>query len=467
MGSPLASYLKRVMLRTIFVCAIGLVAASYAIRGAFYALLFYLWIAYFRPESWMWDPSLIEALKLSFVTGLYLLVRLPGSDAEFKFDLRSILLFAFLLLSLASTVTSRHFAYAWPFWIEFAKTVVITYVLSILITDPSQYRTVLLVIALSVGFEAAKQGWVEMVKHPGAKNMNEFPSFGDNNGVAVGMLMLMSLFIALAQTATRTWERYLHQFLAVGVLYRALSTYSRGGFLACCALVGLYVLRSKQKVKSGLGALAVALLVVSVLPQSFWDRMSTIPLSKEQVEREGDDSQLSRLHFWNVAVAMANANPWLGVGHNAFNINYNRYDFSFGRFGKGRSVHSSWFGVLAELGYTGLTLYVVVFGLAMIACSSVARRARAGDLPSEFGHYAIGLQNSLAVFFVGGSFVPWQYTEMLWHIVGLSMALRTIAARHQANDAAAVASPVFNAFRVMPPVASAGADTWIGRYETK
>ena len=38
-------------------------------------------------------------------------------------------------------------------------------------------------------------------------NNNPIPFLGDNNGVALGVMMLVPLFGALAKTATRSWER--------------------------------------------------------------------------------------------------------------------------------------------------------------------------------------------------------------------------------------------------------------------
>ena len=47
----------------------------------------------------------------------------------------------------------------------------------------------------------------------------------------------------------------------------------------------------------------------------------------------------------------------------------------------------------------------------------------------EFYHYAVAIQTAFASCVVGGSFLPWQYTEMLWHFIALTMALRLIAQR--------------------------------------
>jgi putative inorganic carbon (HCO3(-)) transporter len=144
-------------------------------------------------------------------------------------------------------------------------------------------------------------------------------------------------------------------------------------------------------------------------------------------EGEMDDSAAGRVHFWRVATVMAADHPLLGVGYNSFNEHYDQYDFLDGRYGRDRSVHSMWFAVLAELGYIGLALYILMFILALSAMQSVARLARKGDLPGEFYQYAVSLQAAFVAAMVGGTFLPWAYIEMLWHFFALSMALRQIA----------------------------------------
>jgi hypothetical protein len=161
------------MLRTIFVAAIVLLGAQYALRDAFGALLLYLWVAYFRPETWLWFTDWLTALRLSFCCAVYLLVRAPNSSAKFRFNFRLGLMFTFLGLSLMSMLTSDYISYSWPWWLDFFKTIVITYLLSSFVTDEPKFRVVVLVIALSLGFESAKQGWASFVLHPGMKNTND------------------------------------------------------------------------------------------------------------------------------------------------------------------------------------------------------------------------------------------------------------------------------------------------------
>jgi O-antigen ligase len=254
------------------------------------------------------------------------------------------------------------------------------------------------------------------------KNTNDIAVLGDENGVAVGLFMLVPMFIVLGQTAQRRAERWLHWMIGLGVAYRAISTYSRGGFLSCGIMIIVFVLQSRHKVRSMLAIGVVSFVVVSVMPQTFWDRMSTISTSTEDLA-EADFSQTGRIHFWRVALRMVSDHPLLGVGHNAYNAAYDKYDFSLGAYGNNRSVHSVWFGILAELGIPAFLVYLLILGFAIGGCQRVVMRAKWGGVSPSLGLYALALQTSFCVLAVGGTFVPWQYMEMLWHFVGLSNAL--------------------------------------------
>jgi len=173
------------VLRTIFVIIVTLLGVVYAFQGAIYTLLFYLWVAYFRPEAWVWYDW-VRAINLSWIAGVATLLATLGARPVWRFNLQVGLLFAFLAQSTLSLIASAHGDYAFPYWVEFAKTITIAYVIALLVSDAPKYRLVLLTIGLSLGFEAAKQGWAGLILHPGSPNNNDLPLFGDNNGIAVG-----------------------------------------------------------------------------------------------------------------------------------------------------------------------------------------------------------------------------------------------------------------------------------------
>ena len=171
--------------------------------------------------------------------------------------------------------------------------------------------------------------------------------------------------------------------------------------------------------RSLLAIALVAMMIVPALPDAYWNRMDTIDAKEE----DRDASSEGRVHFWQVAVLMANANPILGVGHNAYNAAYDRYDVSKGQYGENRSVHSSWLGMLSELGYPGLMVFIMSIAMAFLACRRTRRLAAALPDGRDLLYYSLALECSLVAFMVGGSFVSFQYNEMIWHVLGITMAL--------------------------------------------
>jgi probable O-glycosylation ligase (exosortase A-associated) len=410
------------MLRNIFVFLIITGGVVFAVQSPFYALLFYLWNAYFRPELWVWSGWVLS-LNLSWFIGLYLVAATALSMPRLRLNMRTALIFLFFADTLLAALASESPNWSWAFWIEFAKVMLISYFIVILVTDRKRFRLALLVITLSLGLECAKQGWAQTILNPGAKNDNNIPFLGDNNGVALGTMMLVPIIGALAETATRRWERNFHRFIMVGVFLRGITTYSRGGFLAAGALGLLKLLRSPRKIEA-IAVIAISATIVgSVMPQQFWDRMNTITTAPAEA---GDDSAASRIHFWQVAITMANAKPLTGVGFNGYSQVYEKYNTT-GEFGGVRAVHSMWFGALADMGYPGFALFVITWALALWSCVRISARTRLSPDYRDLHSYARAFETSLIVYAVGGSFLPGQYNEMYWHFVGLSTALFLVA----------------------------------------
>lgn len=422
------------MVRTIIVLCFVFIGSWYSLYGPYYALLFYVWNAYFRPENWLWN-NFLAGLNLSFVIGVYLIFSTLLSGKKLIFNGHIFLISIFLVQTFVSSLYSSFFDYSFPYWVEFFKVITVGYLMVVLIDDFSKLRKLLLVIALSLGFEGAKQGWYYLAVSPGWSNPNPLPFLGDNNGVALGMLMVVPLIILLAQTTSHRWARFFYVFLLIGVVYRALSTYSRGGFLTCVVLAIMYCFQANRRMRAFLAVSSLVLLIIPILPDSFWDRMRTI----ETYQEDEDASALGRLHYWQVAILMAENHPILGVGFNAYNPSYDGYDFSKGQYGYQRSVHSSFFGVLAELGYPGLIFYVMILLMALHSCTTISKysSSKLTSLPSEILHFkltASAVRIGLTAFLVGGSFLPFQYQEMLWHYIFITLVLKNIALRKKVSQ---------------------------------
>jgi putative inorganic carbon (hco3(-)) transporter len=235
---------------------------------------------------------------------------------------------------------------------------------------------------------------------------------------------------ALAQTATKRWEKYLFGFFAVGVFLRGFSTYSRGGFLAGAVVAIFYLVRSPRRVAAIISLAVIGSILIPAMPDEFWDRMKTI----NSTEEERDGSAAGRIYFWHVGEVMMNAKPLTGVGFNVYREAYDSYDPSKGLYGTYRQTHSAWFGIGAEMGYPGLILLIVLLAQGLWTSFKIRHWARGRPQYSELRTYGNAMETSFVVYVVGATFLSMQYLEMLWHFVGLSIALYGILLKATAAE---------------------------------
>ena len=76
---------------------------TFAFQSPLYAAALYLWIAYFRPESWAWS-DIFASLNLSYFAGVFLVIRAVASGASMQVTGRNALLLLFLAMTLAVSV---------------------------------------------------------------------------------------------------------------------------------------------------------------------------------------------------------------------------------------------------------------------------------------------------------------------------------------------------------------------------
>src|SRR4029434_9666754 len=127
------------MLRMIFVTLIFIIGAYFAAQSAFYGLLLYLWNAYFRPDDWTYG-GLLTPLRLSLVIGIYVVLRTILSMPNWKINVRTILIWLFFVQALIASFTSEQPDLSWPYLEDFAKVLVITYLIVVLVTNRERFR---------------------------------------------------------------------------------------------------------------------------------------------------------------------------------------------------------------------------------------------------------------------------------------------------------------------------------------
>ncbi|MEO8256565.1 MAG: O-antigen ligase family protein [Acidobacteriota bacterium] len=457
------------MIRTLFVLSILVPGLLASFASGYWALMMYLWLALFRPQEWLSFD--ITSLRLSLLFGVLMLVR--SAVSGILPNVTNPLTLGMILLvgsSVVTQLTAVQPDLGWV-WIDFLFRLVLCCTLLVaLSTSARRLYGILAVIALSFGFHAGKAGLAFLLSEGTTRfNLGLAGAFIDNNGYALAAVMIIPLLLVTAQNVGLVYSGRWLPWIRLSVYaalplcaFTVIGTYSRGGFLALSASVLTFILLQRRRF-TALGGLAVVValaLLVLPIPQRYVDRLDTIR-TYEQVDTDdvegARESAQSRPHFWRVGMAMVEDHP-LGIGLKQYEAAYDRFDFSFGRYGHGRAVHNSHVQVLAELGWFGAFVWIGLFIYAYFACLRVRARSRNDRLAPEAQRFlmtlANGLLTSMTGFVIGGAFLSLAYNDLTWLTFGLVAALDRVSADLCAAPAAAVVGREVHAPAAFQPIPS-------------
>lgn len=213
--------------------------------------------------------------------------------------------------------------------------------------------------------------------------------------------------------------------IAAAVLWAILGTQSRGSLLGVMALMGVLAYdRVKSKTLLIVGGGLVALLIFVLA--GVGDRATTTAIEGETF----DASSQGRINAWIAAWRMAVSHPITGVGLDNFYVNY--YFFTPEWDGRNHAVHSTWFAVLAELGFPGLIVFIsmlvsagltnlrtraAIFYIRRVAPPAYVAQEKWVLLAGEATHAA------LISFLVSGTFLTHAFTWPIYILMALGIAL--------------------------------------------
>lgn len=420
-------------MKTAIVVGIILTGLLAAVVSPFIGLQLYVWFSLFNPQQWLWID--ISSARPGLVIGIVLVGRsIAGGRWPHLRHPISYGMTLFMLAGLLAQHSAIDAATGW-LWLDFAARLILVCLLAItLVDDERKLRITVAVAALSFGYHSANFGLASMLSGGAKIAQGLSGAFGSvwqgSASFSLGTLMIAYLLLCTAQNAKSALLRWACIAIIPLTLWTVVFSFSRGAFLALGASAVVFtVLQRRPVVALGRLALIVGVLIaVMPLPDEYVDRIQTITTYEEI----GEESALSRLHFWRVALEMVKDRP-LGVGMRNYEAAYDSYDFSAGRFGQHRAVHSSYFQVLAETGIAGLVIYISLLLGGLRICWRISRATKRLSLISEADRFyftmANALASSLAAFVVGGAFLSLSLNELTWLLLALIAALDRLHSR--------------------------------------
>lgn len=328
--------------------------------------------------------------------------------------------FVFVLWTGASTVMALNPDAAISEWNRFIRIQLLAYLTVVLLLKRDQIVLFAGVVAFSIGFYGIKGGLFTLSTGGHFRVEGPVNSFiGGNNELALALVVALPFFAFLI-TQLKGWWVKRAVALCMGLcVVSILGSYSRGALLALVAMAAVLVLRSKKKLVVGtLVGLCIAAGIV-FMPAQWTQRMDTID------EYEQDASALGRLNAWAFAQNLAADHPIFGGGFQSFTKDL------FLQYAPDpddhHDAHSIYFEVLAEQGYPGLLLFLLIGVLTFVTCGRVRRRCRDSSELDWIFQLAGFIQVSLVGYAVGGMFLGLAYWDFLYHLAALTVVLNRAA----------------------------------------
>jgi probable O-glycosylation ligase (exosortase A-associated) len=385
-------------------------------------ILVWSWLSYMNPHRLCYGFALY--LPFAWVVGAATLLGLifNREPKRVPWTRETVVLGAFTVWMTVTSFFALNATEAWPYWSQVVKIQLMTWVTMVLINSPQRLRALVWTIVVSLGFYGVKGGVFSYLTGGAFRVDGPANSFiGDNNDLAVALVMTLPLMRYLKVTSQRRLVRY---GLAIAMLLTVLSvmgTYSRGGFLALIVMGAGLWLKSRRKVMTGAVVLAAFGVLIVFMPAQYLGRIATIQ------EYGQDSSALGRINAWHFALNLAADRPIVGGGFHSFVPSlFLKYAPEPQNY---HAAHSIYFLVLGEQGVVGLGLFLLLGFLAWRAGSRVIQLCRDRHDMQEFGELASAIQVSIAGFAVGGAFAGLAYFDLPYHLVAMLVLLKVFSER--------------------------------------
>lgn len=305
----------------------------------------------------------------------------------------------------------------WELWGNVAKTALFCSLMPLLATNRFRIHALVLMIAIGTSFHGVLDG-LKFLSSGGAHRAQVIAKFGDNNHLAMVLLMVIPLLYYLYTYSKVLWVRMAFLGTILLMVLAVVATNSRGGLLGLFAVAIWLVYRSRRRFLGALLIAASAYLVILLAPSSWTERMDTIQAAEE------DASFMGRVVAWRVSAAIAQEHPVFGGGFRAVQsfpvwkqfqnapsllgfVDYHR-EFSYAP-----AAHSIWFEVLGDQGFVGLAIFIALIANAFRVAMAVRRLARLNGAGQQ---WAADLGNMLTValvaYVVTGSALSAAYFEL-------------------------------------------------------
>ncbi|HED36470.1 MAG TPA: O-antigen ligase domain-containing protein [Gammaproteobacteria bacterium] len=262
----------------------------------------------------------------------------------------------------------------------------------------------------------------------------------DSNGIAAAIAPSLVICLYYLWRSKNRFAKLLFVFAGVFIANALILINSRGSFLATGTSIIYFVLfmyfSSFQQKYQKITAVWITILGLSAMlylaDENFIERIKTMQNTEIVAEQETGST---RVIFWESAWEMAKDYPF-GSGLKGFDYyapDYIPQDVDTG-YSRNRSVHSTWFEALTEIGYLGLLLLILMIYTSfktLRKCFTTLKEK--GDFENYYKVLAI--KAALLSFLIAMSFMNRLRAEILyWFILYTACAYNIYVLKPSKGD---------------------------------
>ncbi len=404
-------------------------------------ILVYILVYHLYPESQWWGAN-VRALELrtSFVIALTTTIGMlinwkRFSRPEKQFPIMYVMMLVFLAYCLVTYLAGVQPAggiFSRMRIDKLARISIFVFLLIRIIRTMTQFRWLLwswMAGTIYIGYEA----WSGVGSNESGRLSSYLggADFNQSSGLSAHLVPMTAIAGFLFFSSQSKRGKFFALLAAAFAINTIILTRTRNAVpgLIVLVVVGLIRLPRGLRIKCVVGLIIGSACAMQLTDKAWWDRMATLK------NPDQDTSIVRRYDYWQAAVEMAADHPW-GVGIGQFRNFVPSY---VQNLDVGRSAHSTYFQCLAELGYPGLFLYLLVIATSFYHFEG-ARRVGRGWRALQLKHPELALEqreihllataNGVAVcgFLVCAAFTSRLWVEGLWVLMAMSCCLRNIAA---------------------------------------
>jgi probable O-glycosylation ligase (exosortase A-associated) len=395
-------------------------------------LYLFSWLSYMNPHRLAWGFAV--NMPFAYIVAITTLISIFSSKEpkHMPWTREMTVLLMYVLWMSVTTFFALYSNLAWDQLQKVIKIQIMIFLTPLVITNRQRLHGLVWVIALSLGFYGVKGGLFTILRGGAFHVQGPSGSFiGGNNEIALALLMTVPLIRYLQLQETRKW---LHQGLGAAMVLTIISTIgsqSRGALVGATVMGLIFWMKSRNKFFTAVMLAAAIGIVAMVMPQQWYDRISTIKTYEQ------DQSAQGRINAWWMAWNVAKARP-TGGGFEMFQ--WQTFEMYAPDPTNVHDVHSVYFEVLGEHGFIGLGLWLLLAILTWQTGSWVIKQAKRDPDKKWAADLAAMGQVSMVGFATAGAFLGLSNFDLYYHLLMIIVLTKIILLKEQAQTATALAT---------------------------